>query len=135
MPGEEEEGDRSRAQPGLALPPLPAQSGLDSRSVNMGTSKHIAVICASNLNRSMETHHLFVERGVPNVSSYGTGSQVKLPGPTRNQPNVYDFGTPYQEIFNDLSEKDRDLYANFCLAPSRFGSPSRTSNSASLNQD
>lgn len=78
----------------------------------MGDSKAIAVICASNQNRSMETHHLFQERGVPNVFSYGTGSQIKLPGPTRNQPNVYDFGvTTYQEIFNDLSAKDRDLYA------------------------
>jgi len=59
----------------------------------------------------METHYLLQEQGVPNVSSYGTGSQVKLPGPTRNQPNVYDFTSSYQEIYDDLVSKDEQLYA------------------------
>lgn len=58
----------------------------------------------------METHYLFKERNVPNVYSFGTGSQVKLPGPTRNLPNVYDFGSSYQEIYNDLMSKDPALY-------------------------
>lgn len=77
----------------------------------MAATKRIAVICASNQNRSMEAHHLFVEKGIPNVSSFGTGSQIKLPGPTRNQPNVYEFGASYQEIYNDLVAKDAQLYA------------------------
>lgn len=96
------------------------QSQFGRRRVIMSESKRIAVICASNQNRSMETHFLFKERGVPNVFSFGTGSQVKLPGPTRNQPNVYDFGSSYQEIYNDLSSKDAMLYVHyiaftFCL--------------------
>lgn len=76
----------------------------------MASTKRVAVICASNQNRSMETHQLFKARGVPNVSSFGTGSQVKMPGQTRTQPNVYDFSTTYQAIYDDLVSKDALLY-------------------------
>lgn len=62
------------------------------------------------MNRSMATHVLFVHKGVPNVSSYGTNTYVKLPGPSIDKPNVYDFGTPYEEIYSDLENKDADLY-------------------------
>lgn len=44
------------------------------------------------------------------VSSYGVGNHVKLPGPTAKQPNVYDFGTPYEYIYNQLKGKDEALY-------------------------
>jgi len=60
----------------------------------------------------METHNLFIEKGISNVSSFGTGSQIKLPGPSRNQPNVYDFGVSYREIYEDLMSKDAQLYAD-----------------------
>lgn len=85
------------------------QFRLHFASYNMSEPRHIAVICASNQNRSMETHNLFVEKGIPNVSSYGTGSQIKLPGPSRTQPNVYDFGISYREIYEDLMSKDAQL--------------------------
>lgn len=44
------------------------------------------------------------------VSSYGVGNNVKLPGSSLDSPNVYPFGTPYEEIFRDLSSKDKELY-------------------------
>jgi len=67
------------------------------------------MVCASNMNRSMEAHKLLKE-GNYNVSSYGVGSHVKLPGPSADAPNKYDFGTPYTEILEDLKAKDTALY-------------------------
>lgn len=70
----------------------------------------LAVVCASNQNRSMETHSLLLKRGFKNVHSYGTNSQVKLPGPSPDKPNVYPFTCTYKEIYEDLKAKDEDLY-------------------------
>ena len=44
------------------------------------------------------------------VGSFGVNGHVKLPGPTQQQPNVYNFGTPYQTIYNDLKSKDEGFY-------------------------
>ncbi|KAM3247398.1 RNA polymerase II subunit A C-terminal domain phosphatase SSU72 isoform X1 [Capsicum annuum] len=64
-----------------------------------------AMVCSSNQNRSMEAHSLLKREGF-DVASYGTGQHVKLPGPSIREPNVYDFGTPYKHMFDDLRRKD-----------------------------
>jgi len=69
----------------------------------------IAVCCSSNMNRSMEAHARLHKKGF-NVLSFGTGDKVKLPGPSITQPNVYEFGTTYDEIYQDLSKKDKVMY-------------------------
>ncbi|KAB0798590.1 hypothetical protein PPYR_09583 [Photinus pyralis] len=69
----------------------------------------IAVICSSNMNRSMEAHAFLAKKGFY-VKSYGTGDKVKIPGSAVDKPNVYDFGVSYDEIYTDLLAKDQALY-------------------------
>ena len=45
------------------------------------------------------------------VISFGTGSLVRLPGPSINLPNVYPFNSvSYSQMYNELSTKDSRLY-------------------------
>ncbi len=56
----------------------------------MGKLK-VAVVCSSNMNRSMEAHAVLAKKMFC-VSSFGTGNKIKIPGPSRKEPNTYDFG-------------------------------------------
>lgn len=56
------------------------------------------------------THPPSHNHTVLQVSSFGVGGHVKLPGAAANQPNKYDFGTAYEYIYNDLKAKDEPLY-------------------------
>ncbi|XP_078729428.1 RNA polymerase II subunit A C-terminal domain phosphatase SSU72-like isoform X2 [Lampetra fluviatilis] len=44
------------------------------------------------------------------VRSFGTGTHVKLPGPSPDKPNIYEFKTPYDAMYQDLLQRDKDLY-------------------------
>lgn len=71
-------------------------------------------VCASNQNRSMEAHLRLATAPTPfPVVSFGTGSLVRLPGPTITQPNVYNFdSTSYGQMYDELYAKDERLYRN-----------------------
>lgn len=69
----------------------------------------IAVCCAMNQNRSMEAHKLLKNAGY-NVDSYGTNQQIKIPGETLDSPNIYQFATKYEDIYNDLILKNKKFY-------------------------
>ena len=76
----------------------------------MAEPKRFAMVCAANMNRSMEAHKVLLQAGL-NVSSYGAGNHVKLPGASKDSPNVYTFGqVTYREIYDDLMSKDPELY-------------------------
>jgi len=76
---------------------------------NNQSQLRLAVVCSSNMNRSMEAHARLQKKGY-NVLSFGTGDKIKLPGPSVTQPNVYEFGTSYEEIYQDLAKKDKVMY-------------------------
>ena len=71
--------------------------------------------CASNLASSAAA----TPKGFMSlqVESFGVGNHVKLPGPSASQPNIYPFGTPYQDIFNDLTAKSTEIYTQNGLLP------------------
>lgn len=68
-------------------------------------SFNVCTVCSSNMNRSMEAQRVLTEAGYK-VSSYGTGNCVKIPGLTKETPNVFQFGTPYKEILSTLQQQE-----------------------------
>jgi RNA polymerase II subunit A C-terminal domain phosphatase SSU72 len=83
-----------------------------TQHMSIVNSKRIAVVCASNQNRSVEAHALFLSKGFKNTFSYGTSSKCKLPGPSIDKPNIYPFGTPYRRIYEELRNQNPELYVH-----------------------
>mmetsp|Transcript_17953 Transcript_17953/g.23211 ORF Transcript_17953/g.23211 Transcript_17953/m.23211 type:complete len:228 (-) Transcript_17953:126-809(-) len=65
------------------------------------------VVCSSNINRSMEAHVVLGNAGLQ-VESYGTGTQVRLPGRTAMEPRIFKFGTPYEEMYQSMTATQED---------------------------
>ncbi|KAJ5751740.1 RNA polymerase II subunit A [Penicillium odoratum] len=88
--------------------PQASEDGTDSWKLKFCT------VCASNNNRSMEAHlRLSSAPTAYPVISFGTGSLVRLPGPSITQPNVYGFNTTsYNQMYEELQSKDERLYRN-----------------------
>lgn len=75
----------------------------------MSPKLRFAVVCSSNMNRSMEAHSFLHKKGY-DIKSYGTGAMIKIPGESERKPNAYPFGTTYDSIYADLAAKDKELY-------------------------
>ncbi|KAH6687867.1 RNA polymerase II subunit A domain phosphatase SSU72 [Plectosphaerella plurivora] len=99
----------------MEVPNGTAVAGVDSNvngndAQDGGFKLKFCTVCASNQNRSMVSHLRLAQANYP-VISFGTGSLVRLPGPSITQPNVYHFNkTSYDSIFKELESKDTRLY-------------------------
>lgn len=92
--------------PGLHRPMTPP--GMPPPSAHRRPSKlSFGTVCSSNINRSMEAHVVLQNAGMK-VESYGTGTQVRLPGKSAMEPRIFKFGTPYAEMYRSLSETPED---------------------------
>ncbi|KAJ5266652.1 hypothetical protein N7478_009460 [Penicillium angulare] len=105
-------------------PPPPLESSATPTTTDMASTQNgpssdswklkFCTVCASNNNRSMEAHlRLSAAPTAFPVISFGTGSLVRLPGPSITQPNVYSFNTTsYNQMYEELCDKDERLYRN-----------------------
>jgi len=75
------------------------------------------MVCASNQNRSMAAHYECIKKGIKYLTSYGTGSKVRIPSKRQHKPFEYEFGTPYKEMLEDLKREDENYYIKKNMIP------------------
>ena len=131
------------------IPPLSAYRGENQENQNNSSDNNentkqqlsFGVVCSSNINRSMEAHLVLNNAGLQ-CASYGTGTQVRLPGRTAMEPKIFKFGTPYSEMYNSLSQNPTDaqyFYRNGVLQLCQRGaavkqSPTRWQDCTTVNE-
>ena len=76
------------------VPPLPPAPPSSSKY-------NYAVVCSSNVNRSMEAHVAFFNNKL-RVGSYGAGRFVRLPVPGSFEGRSFAFGTPYDDMLKEF---------------------------------
>jgi len=94
------------APPRLPRPMTPP-GGAPRENVKKHSKLSFGVVCSSNINRSMEAHVVLGNAGL-RVESYGTGTQVRLPGRSAMEPRIFKFGTPYEEMYKSMSATPDD---------------------------
>lgn len=102
----------STYKPPPRLPRPSTPPGVPPASARRPESKlSFGVVCSSNINRSMEAHVVLGNAGL-DVESYGTGTQVRLPGRTAMEPRIFKFGIKYEDMYGQLASTPED-YAFF----------------------
>ncbi|KAF4046073.1 Ssu72-like protein [Phytophthora infestans] len=73
------------------------------------TRPMFAMLCANNVNRSTEAHDHLHAAGL-RVCSFGAGNRVRFPGPSRDDPRIYEFFTPYETMYRELKAENAELF-------------------------
>jgi len=96
---------RSRVEESNSEAADAAAKAADAAAVEPPQHEHMyAMVCRSNMNRSMANHDILERHGFK-VCSYGIGREVKVPSRDK-KGRMFPFGTPYKDILEALTKED-----------------------------